>query len=290
MNKKDALLEEVVLSLLKKGFAVKGVSRGFDILASKDKRTLLIKVLKDGNAITKESAMQLLSVASLLNVYPLLIALNTGFVRLADNVFYSRFNLPMVNFGTFKSLINNKPIFFRSTKAGIIAVINGTLLRKKREELNMSLNDVSRRIGVSRKMVYKYEKQVSQVTPNKALSLYDLFGPNIFKTINLQIERPNLNLKESVFARKYKELGFDAFDTSNMPFNIIAKYDEDIVLTEVNSTKPKTRLISKLLNVNSLFIFKKKVPDSVPAISKEDFLSLKKAKDLLDFLKGFSRL
>ncbi len=297
MNPKSTILEELAFFLLKRGFAVKQLTRSFDILASKDKKILLIKVLKDGNSITKENALQLLNVSSILNAYPLLIASNRGInTKLEDGVFYNRFSLPMINFETFKFLIDNKPIFFRSTKAGIIAVIDGKVLKDKREELNLSLNDVSRKVGVSRKMVYKYEKESSQVTPNRAFRLYHLFGPGIFKTINLRIERPKFRFENSIFARKYEELGFEAVDTKNLPFNIIAKHDNDIILTEVNSSKPRTGLISRLLNVNSLLIFKKKRRgihkgvEGVPAISKDDFLELKKARELIDFLKSFDRV
>ena len=54
---KKSLIENISIFLLKKGFIVKNLKGNcFDILGRKDTNILLLKVLEDANAITREYA------------------------------------------------------------------------------------------------------------------------------------------------------------------------------------------------------------------------------------------
>ncbi len=313
---KQVLLDEVIVLLFKHGFVVKQLKRTFDILASKEDKILLIKVLVDGDSINKECALQLLTLSSYLKAQPLIIALNKRQGSpLLDEVLYSRFGIPMINIETFKLLLLGRPIFLRSTNAGVIALVDGNKLRRKRQELRMSVQELCRKVGVTRRMIHKYELSNSQITLPRARRLYKLFGPDVFMSIQINTNQSaslkkglgtNLsgNLsgnyagekrekRESIFTRKYKELGFEATDTKNLPFKVIAKHDENIILTEIGDTnKPRTTLLSKLLNVSNLLIFKKKKPREtrgVPTISKKEFLELERARELLELIRSYER-
>ncbi|MBA3064284.1 hypothetical protein FP803_02495 [Candidatus Woesearchaeota archaeon] len=73
-----------------------------------------------------------------------------------------------------------------------------------------------------------------------------------------------------------------------MPFDIIAKKDEDVILTGIgDNTSPKFSSLSRLLDVDNLIIFKKKKPKNIPALTKEEFLDFEKSHELIKFLKEF---
>ena len=83
-------------------------------------------------------------------------------------------------------------------------------------------------------------------------------------------------------------MGFEASDAKKSPFDIIARKDNELILTEVgDKTRPDFSSLSKLLDADNLVIFKKKKPKDVPAVTKEEFLEFEKANQLIKFLKEF---
>jgi len=69
---------------------------------------------------------------------------------------------------------------------------------------------------------------------------------------------------------------------------VIAKKDNEIILTEVGDKKHgKLHSIARLLDTDNLVIFNKKKPKDIPAVTKEEFLSFEKAKELIKFVKEF---
>lgn len=286
---KETLLDKVSIFLLKKGFTLKNLTRTcFDILARKDNQILLIKILEDANSISRQYTEEMITVASYLNASPLIIAEKAG-NKLDDNIVYSRFDIYTLNFNTFLSCINNKFPFIKRGKAGLTASVAGEKLREKREELGYSLNALSKKIGVTSRMIIKYENENSEVTINRAMKIYDLFGHHVFNQVDVFTQRSHPESKfETEVSRKYVELGFDATETKKTPFDIIARKDDDLILTEVSDkVNPQMESLSKLLEADNLVIFNKKKPKNIPSMTKEEFMDFEKANELVKFLKEF---
>ena len=286
---KQNLLDKISIFLLKEGFTVKNLTRNcFDLLGRKNDQILLIKVLEDANSISKEFADDMNSIASCISASPLVIAEKAG-DNLENNVVYSRFGIHTLNLGTFTSCIRNKMPFVKRTHAGLTAHVIGKKLKEKREEQEMSLASLSKRIGVTRRMIVKYENENSEVTINKAMKLYDVFGHQVFRQVDIFSKMPKQESKlESTVSKKYVNLGFDAAETKRTPFDIIAKKDKEIILTEMSDKlNPQMQSLSRLLDAESLVIFKKKKPKNVPAMTKKDFMDFDKADELVRFLKEY---
>ncbi len=283
---KQTLLDKVNIFLLKKGFTIKNLTRTcFDVLARRHEQILLIKVLEDANAISREYAAEMLAVSSYINASPLIIAEK----RLEDNIVYSRFDIHTLNYSTFANCVNNRFPFIKRSKAGLTASIIGEKLKKKREEVGYSLNAMSKKIGVTSRMIMKYENENSEVTINRAMKIYDLFGHHVFNEINVFMQQGHPKSKfETEVSRKYGELGFDAADTKRTPFDIIARKDDEIILTEVSDkVNPQMQSLSKLLDADNLVIFNKKKPSNIPSMTKKEFMDFEKANKLVKFLKEF---
>jgi len=286
---KKKLLEKVSIFLLKNGFTVKSLTRScFDILTRSKEKILLIKVLEDVNSISREFAEEMHKIAACISATPLVIAEKAS-SKLDDNVVYSRFDIFTLNLDTFMNCIKDKFPLIKRTQAGLTASILGDKLKERREQLGYSLNYLSKRIGVTSRMVAKYENEDSEVTINKAMKIYDIFGQDVFNEINIfsRIEKIQLNGKTE-FSKKYMELGFNATDTNKMPFDIIAKKEGELILTEIgDKTNPQTQSLSELLDADNLVIFKRKKPKDIPAVTRQEFLEFEKSNQLIKFLKEF---
>lgn len=286
---KQTLLDRVSIFLLRKGFTLKNLTRTcFDILARRDEQILLIKVLEDANSVSREFTQEMISVASYIGASPLIIAEKAG-SKLEDNIVYSRFDIYTINFGTFANCISRKFPFIRRSKAGLTASVSGKELKEKREELGFSLNALSKMVGVTGRMMIKYENENSEITINKAMKLYDILGHEVFNEVNVfgQCMQPKSRFETEV-SKKYIELGFDAIETRKTPFDIIAKKDDEIILTEVSDkVNPQMQSLSKLLEADNLVIFHKKKPKNMPSMTKKEFMDFDKANELVKFLKEF---
>jgi putative transcriptional regulator len=285
---KKNLLEEVGMLLLRKGFTVRTLTRTcFDIVARKEKNIILVKVLEDANAITEEYSDEMMKVSSYISAVPLIVAEKAG-VKLENNVVYSRFGLYTLNPETFMNGLENKMPFVMSTKAGLTASVSGERLKRKMEEEGYSLGDVSRRVGVSKRMVMRYEKG-SDISVGKARALQNVFGPGVFRRINIFTKiKPQPKKSSSVIVRKYGNLGFDASETKKVPFDVVAKKDNEIIFTEVgDKANPQLKSLTQMINADNLVIFKKKKPKNIPALTAKEFMDFETANELIKFLKDF---
>ncbi|MBI2101396.1 helix-turn-helix domain-containing protein [Candidatus Woesearchaeota archaeon] len=286
---KQTLLDKAGIFLLRKGFTIKNLTRTcFDILARKGEQILLVKVLEDANSISRQYTEEMISVASYANASPLIVAEKAG-SRLEDSVIYSRFNIYTLNFNTFASCISNKFPFIKRSQAGLTASIVGKRLKEKREEHGYSLNALSKKIGVTSRMIMKYENENSEVTINKAMKIYDLFGHHVFNEVDVFMQQKQPKSKfETEVSRKYVELGFDATETKKTPFDIMARKENELILTEVSDkVNPQMQSLSKLLDADNLVIFHRKKPKNIPSMTKKEFMDFEKANELVRFLKEF---
>jgi len=286
---KQTLLDKINIFLLRKGFVIKNLTRTcFDILARRNEQILLIKVLEDANSISREYTEEMKSVASYITASPIIIADKAG-DRLDGNIVYSRFDIYTLNLETFMNCVSNRFPFIKRSHAGLTASVSGKKLKEKREELGYSLNSLSRRLGVTSRMVMKYENENSEITVHKAMKLYDIFGHQVFSEVDIFSKKEAPKSKfETVVSKKYVELGFDATETKKTPFDIIARKGNEIILTEVSDkVNPQMQSLSKLLDADNLVIFKKKKPRNMPSMTKKEFMDFAEANELVKFLKEY---
>ena len=137
-------------------------------------------------------------------------------------------------------------------------------------------------------MIQKYESGESEVSVNKALRLYKLFGHSVFDKIDVFGHDKELIQGKSDFSKKYSKLGFNALEAHKVPFDIIAKKENELILTKIgDKPMPELDSLSKLVDADKLVIFKKKRPKKIPALTKKEFMEFEKAKELVKFLKEF---
>lgn len=289
------IMDRTGICLLKKGYTVKSLAKScFDIVARKGGRILLIKILMDANAISEEHSTQMQCLSRYIGASPLIIAEKAG-SELQDNVVYSRIGVCTLNFETFRNCLEDRMPFIASTNAGLTAKIFGEKIRQRRDELGMSLAQLSKKIGVSRRMVARYENNdnISQITMSKAEKVYDIFGHEVFDKID--IFRGNLfheseKHNETPITKKYSELGFEASEAIKVPFNVIARKEDELIITGVgDKINPDASLLSRLLDADNLVIFDRKKPKEkdIPSMTRQEFMEFEEAGELIRFLREF---
>lgn len=297
---KRSLMDEVGILLLRHGYTVKTLTgSSFDIVARRDSRVLLVKVLEDANSISDEYASSMKNLSSYIGASPIIIAEKAGRL-LEDGVVYVRFGVHTFSYNTLGSCLESRFPIIISTKAGFAASVLGEKLRQQREERGYSLGSLSRKVGVSKRMIAKYESNTADVSLRSAILLNKLFGSEIFNKVDVfGVAKETIGGKPSAIAKKYDELGFRAADTKKAPFDVVARLEKELILTEVSRKKlanPHLESMQQLLGADALVIFDKKVAvgsyhennkKKLPSLQKRDFLDFASAKELIRFLREF---
>ncbi len=131
----------------------------FDLIARRDSQLLLIKILKNVDAIDSAGASSLISLADLMHGAPLLIGSTSGGQLLEDGVLYTRYGLGILTLETLEDyLVKGIPPFLFSSPGGTFARVNGRRLRQARERAHHSLGTVATMVGVSRRTIQLYEE------------------------------------------------------------------------------------------------------------------------------------
>ncbi len=131
----------------------------FDLIARRDSTLLLIKVLKNVDALDPQDAARLRTLAEALGAVPLVIGRATGMRTLQDSVLYSRHGVPILSLpGLEEYLLRGVPPFLFSSPGGQYVRIDGKALRRAREARSISLGAAADIAGVSRRTIQLYEQ------------------------------------------------------------------------------------------------------------------------------------
>jgi predicted transcriptional regulator len=282
------LKEKTLLELLNHNCMVKTMKGSFDIVARKDEKVVFIKVVEDANSIPASTLEEMKNTAAALRAAPCIISTKAG-TKLKDNVLYTRHNITTLNINTLKTSLKKTPVYFTSKKAGITASIDGKKLKQLREHKEISLGKLSRSLGISKRMLVKYEQDNAEVSVHRAIKMMNMVGEHSFKSRDIfstVIHHPTeLTLDIST---KYDHLGFNVTETKKVPFDIVAKKDKILILTKIgDNISNDLNNISHAMGVNDLAIVEKKKPDYMPALTKEEFLDMERARTLIKFVREY---
>jgi len=131
----------------------------FDLAARRDATLLLVKVLKNIDALDAEEAGRLLELGRLFPATVLVIGDASGASPLESGVVYTRYGVPIVTEETLQDYLEKAvPPFLYASPGGIFARIDGDRLHLLRVERGLSLGALASIAGVSRRAVQLYEE------------------------------------------------------------------------------------------------------------------------------------
>lgn len=183
-------MEEAEALLKDAGFAVSKTcwSRPscFDFAARKGPNLLIVKVQPDADNLSVTSSTDMKNIANSFEAASLLISKSTRERPLEDDTVYSRYAIPAITSRTLENMLVQRihPLI-RAGPGGYYVEIDGTAIKRKRQELGFSIGQVAKLIGVSRRTVYGYERGMAKASVSAAHNLIHALGIPVAKPMNV---------------------------------------------------------------------------------------------------------
>ena len=298
MFNKSFLLDRLVKNLLDKEFQLFLTSGCFDIAAKKE-FLMLIKALTNVDGLIQEQAQSLKTISYFVSAYPLVVSERTNRGSLCDEVIYTRYQVPVITPHTFECIIEEEMIpEVKAIKGKHTVTINTSYLRKKRKELNLSLEKLSKEIGVSKKALYEIENQRVNPSLETVKRLEDLLGIDLKvpykmeRAVRTYIE-PKNEFQEKV-SLEFSRLGIDNSVVTSASFEIIGKEKTSLVTGLSNNTIKIKKVVSQVKGLSSIFssqgmfVVKKgheRAIDGVPIVLESELPELDSSRELSKLIR-----
>jgi len=233
----------------------------FDLAARRDATLLLVKVLKNIDALDSEEATRLRELGQLFPAITLVIGQNSGASDLDPGVVYTRYGVPIINEETLKEFLEKAlPPFLYASPGGTFAQVDGPRLRQLRSERGLSLGTLASIAGVSRRAIQLYEESAGA----EALvieRIENFLGETVVRPIDLfdwsarvrkegeneapaarsepseegSLPRAGESLRDGV-VRQLDGMGLEVTVTVRAPFDALAR-TPDVLLAAVGSLR-----------------------------------------------------
>ena len=294
MNREE-MLRKILSSLKKNYFYVStffGSNTCFDFISKSGKKTLLIKVYDNIDSIRKEQGEELKKLANVLGGTCIIIGNKSKVFNLKEQTVYFRYGIPTLTLKTFEHVLDQEIPKMKYFKGKYIVDIDFEELKKKREELNLSLGELAEKIGVASDTLHRYEKGASTSLETAKKLEHELdedlvLDVDIFKykpIIDEFDDQPQERLLERVH-----DLGVKMAVFKHTPFRAYGTNDQGIFIStsKGNFDIPKKALelkkASAIIKSDSIIVtreYKYDSYDGVPILNETDLETISKLKDL----------
>ena len=241
----------------------------FDIVARLDEVLIIIKVLSNVDAFSKDNAEELLCISQALGASPILIGERSGSGEIESGIIYSRFGIPIISVGTLSDyIIENVPPLIFAASGGFYVKIDSELMHQIREEKNISLGTLAEIAGVSRRTIQMYEGGMGAMI-DAALRLEEYLNQPILVPIDpfAPIQKLKTSQKkeiapatvpqpstQDVFSKEVfntlSTMGFSVTPVTRSPFEALAQDSQILILTALG--KDENSILSKAASVSDI--------------------------------------
>ncbi|MGC8676405.1 MAG: helix-turn-helix domain-containing protein [Candidatus Micrarchaeia archaeon] len=288
MRKQD-LTRKIAKELAGMGFAVaeaSGIRSCVDIIAQNKNTKLVIKAVRNIDAVSAEEAEMLKRVASFIGATSVIVGTNSQNGILKKGVSYFRFAIRCVNAAEVDSIADASVSYVASKAVGVKVLLNGTRLRQLRQLSGLSLGELAQLAGVSASTIYKREKGYAFVSLGTARKLEAIFGEKL--ALASEVEQA----RSDVARKNIGKSSVVAIELDNAPFGMLAKQNNYYAVGYESDarTMAKKALFFKSLQEsleNSIPFFvssSKKNVEGVKAITRKQLESVRSESELLDLV------
>ena len=241
---RDDLINTTRAILAKAGFDVSSALtiRGicFDVVAKLDSKVLIVKVLSNVDAFSKENAGEMKTLADALGATPLVVGERSSSGDLEPGIVYSRFNISIVSNETLADLLlEDSPPFIFAAPGGLYVKLDSELLKKTREGMGMSLGTMAEIAGVSRRTIQMYEAGMGamidaalRIEESLELPIIEPIDPFEFKNAEREKEQREEHTPVDTFAvNQLCNLGFSVKPVIRSPFEAVSSNSKALMLT-----------------------------------------------------------
>ncbi len=292
----------------------------FDLVARRDATLLLVKALKNIDALDAEEGARLAELGAVFPATVLVVGQRSGAAVLDDGVVYTRYGVPIVNEATLRDFLEKAlPPFLYASPGGTFARIDGERLQFLRLARGLSLGALATIAGVSRRAIQLYEEgQGAEASVVERIEAY-LDAP-IVRPIDLFGRRPPERgasgpppapggkedgperplsptgdpLRDGVF-RQLDGMGLEVTVTIRAPFDALARARE-ILLTGVGSLRSAAHRaevlngIARVAEGHAMFVVHERTHrstiDGVPILTVTELRRHRDPEELLEELEA----
>ncbi|OGS45006.1 MAG: transcriptional regulator [Euryarchaeota archaeon RBG_13_57_23] len=306
---REELLSKIRGALAKAGFFVSDPhnirSISFDVIARRDKQLLIIKALTNIDSVSSDDADQLRTLATALGGSPMVVGLHSSSGKLEDGILYSRFSIPIISEETFHEFIlEGVPPFVYAAPGGLYVRLDGELIRRIREERNISLGTLAEMAGVSRKAIQMYESGMGAMI-EIAARIEEFLKEPVVMPLNpfyyssevaktLQSFDKFSGFNRDIF-EMLRELGYSVVPTIRCPFDALAKEEDLLLLTGIGENQQmierKARVVGNISRVTEkksvIFVSQKVSTNDIggtPLITRDELRRADDSDDVLELI------
>lgn len=292
------------------GFAVSQIccSRPscFDFAARRSRTSLLVKVESDINDLSSGDSMELKILSDCLSATSLLVSGKTRERPLEDDTVYLRYNISAVTLRTFENIVirNTHPLI-QAGPGGYYVEIDGGAIRRRRQELGLSIGEIAEMIGISRRTLYGYERGMAKASVAVAYNLEWILGIPVARSINVlgksrDHRRCFLTRAKRVIAgcrlfQKFLEkfARYNVRTVKKAPFDFVITVPEEKMMIiggvagekerELGRRVDEILSISRVVQAHPILITeeKKLISKDIMCIRKEELSKIKTPEDLI---------
>ena len=233
----------------------------FDVVGRKGTTLLIIKILSNIDAFSRENGDEMKILADALGASPILIGERSSSGALEPGIVYSRFGIPIISNDTLADhLLDEVPPFIFAAPGGLYVKLDSDMLREVREKHGVSLGTLAEMAGVSRRTIQMYESGMGAMI-DAAMRLEEFLGVPIITPVD-----PFLYKRDDHARRDYEimgkertdsqtlnillDIGFSVTPISRSPFDALTKNDKMVILTGLGADDE--RVIQKAAVVSDI--------------------------------------
>jgi putative transcriptional regulator len=293
MFNKSFLVNKIVNSLLLNQFKVFLTQGCFDIAARKG-YLMLIKSLINVDGLNEEQALSLRSISYFLSAYPLVVSVKTNRQFLNDEIIYSRFQLPVITPEMLSNILEQELVpAMQSAKGKHTVAVDADALREKREELQLTLEQLSEIVGISKKALYEIENRRVNPMSDTVERLEDALKTDLktlykLKTAEKTYIKPRNNFQSRV-SKEFSRIGIDNSAVYSAPFEIVGREKFSLIISlSKNSLKIRkeatvVKKLSSIFSSKAVFvakICKEQAVEGVPIVLESELPEIESTKEL----------
>ncbi len=274
----------------------------FDIVGRLDDNLLIIKVLSNIDAFSRDNAEEMKVLADALKATPLLIGENSSSGPLESGTVYSRFKIPIISDKTLAEyLLEEVPPFIFAAPGGLYVRIDSALLKEIREKNGISLGVLAETAGVSRRTIQMYETGMGAMI-DAALRLEEFLNVPIIEPLNpfeyKHDEPTGVKISATIESKPLAHMahiGFTITPVMKSPFEAVTQTQRITILTGLGPDDEKlvqkatiASEISRIAGKHSLLIVEKKSSassiSSTAVVSNEELNKIDDKNELTDII------
>ncbi|MDH5663671.1 MAG: transcriptional regulator [Candidatus Bathyarchaeota archaeon] len=279
----------------------------FDLAVQRKKQLTFIKVYANIGNISAKDASELQTISECFSATRLIIGEKTRRKPLEDDTVYCRYNIYAITTKTLEDMaIHEVHPLVEAGPGGCYIELDGNLIRKRRQELELSVGKLAEMLGISRRTLYGYERGMAKASVSTAYKLEWILGVPVAQFIDMFQFTPKgtdfvtarrivikHHLLQTVF-RKFTQFNFRVAHTGRAPFDFIAQCSEkelkiiggvaDKKERNVDQRTEEIISVGKIINAQPVFITDgEKIPNNndILLVHREDLAKMRCLEDFI---------